>query len=90
MHCIFCNDSTNLGIPDLEPYFKIKHLLQRQDVKVFSSNYALYADMSQRVMQTLKTFSPNTEIYSIDEAFLNITGFTQPLNEYGQQIRKTV
>ena len=52
-----------------EPYFKVKELVKKYNVKVFSSNYALYGDISRRVMSTLKRFSPNIEFYSIDEAF---------------------
>ena len=54
-----------------EPVFKIRHLIQQQNVQVFSSNYALYGDMSQRVMIALAEFTPEIEIYSIDEAFLD-------------------
>jgi DNA polymerase V len=52
-----------------EPVFKIRHLIQQQNIQVFSSNYALYGDMSQRVMMVLAQFTPEIEIYSIDEAF---------------------
>jgi DNA polymerase V len=52
-----------LGLKTGEPYFKVKELLERHKVAVFSSNYALYGDMSQRVMKTLQQFSPEVEIY---------------------------
>ena len=58
-----------------EPYFKVKNIIKKNNVKVFSSNYALYGDMSQRVMEILLGFSPDVEIYSIDEAFLSFKGF---------------
>jgi DNA polymerase V len=78
-----------LGLKMGEPYFKVKELLDRHNVAVFSSNYALYGDMSQRVMKTLQQFSPEVEIYSIDEAFLNLEGF-RDLPKLANQIRETV
>ena len=66
-----------LGIKMGEPYFKAKKIIQKNNVKVFSSNYALYGDISQRVMETLSSFSPDIEIYSIDEAFLGFNGFIE-------------
>ncbi len=59
-----------LGIPMGAPYFQYKDLIDRNNVAVYSSNYTLYGDMSQRVMQTLKTVTPDIQVYSIDEAFL--------------------
>jgi len=80
-----------LGIPMGAPFFQYQKLIQDHNVKVFSSNYALYGDMSKRVMETLKCFSPNVEIYSIDEAFLDLTGFSDKnLIEHGTLIRKTI
>jgi DNA polymerase V len=76
-----------LGIPDLEPYFKLKPLLARHGVHVFSSNYPLYGDTSNRVMETLRHYSPDVEVYSIDEMFLNLEGFNQDLKQYGQQMK---
>jgi DNA polymerase V len=79
------------GIRMGEPMFKIKHLIQQQNIQVFSSNYALYGDMSQRVMMTLTQFAPDIEIYSIDEAFLDLSGFEhRDLVQYGQEIRDRV
>ena len=66
------NEAKNLGIQMGEPFFKCKSIIESEDVKVFSSNYTLYADMSNRVMSIIKDFFPNTEIYSIDEAFVSI------------------
>jgi DNA polymerase V len=81
----------NLGVTRGQPYFKMKYLIQKYDVKIFSSNYSLYGDMSARVMKTLATFTPEIEVYSIDEAFLLLTGFEKSdLTKYGQEIRKTV
>jgi DNA polymerase V len=61
-----------LGIKMGTPYFQIDYLIEKKRLAVFSSNYCLYGDMSLRVMEALNLFSPETEIYSIDEAFLNI------------------
>lgn len=63
-----------LGIKMGAPYFKVKDELRRQHVAVFSSNYALYADLSHRVMLTLAEMAPSVEVYSIDEAFIDLSG----------------
>ena len=67
-------EAKKLGIPMGEPYYKIKHIAGQGRVAVFSSNYRLYGDMSNRVMKTLQRWTPNIEVYSIDEAFLDFTG----------------
>lgn len=79
----------DLGIKMGIPLFKVKDLIKQHHIKIFSSNYTLYGDISARVMQTLETFSPQTEVYSIDEAFLDLSGFSD-LEAYGQKIRSTV
>ena len=80
-----------LGIKMGEPYFKAKKIIKKNNVKVFSSNYALYGDISQRVMEILLGFSPDVEIYSIDEAFLSFKGFKNyELLTYCKYIRKTI
>ena len=80
-----------LGIKMGEPYFKVRNFIKKNNVKVFSSNYALYGDMSQRVMEILLGFSPDVEIYSIDEAFLSLKGFKNyELLTYCKHIRKTI
>lgn len=85
------NEAKALGITMGIPEFQIRPLLQAHKVQVFSSNYRLYGDLSQRVMETLEQFSPDLEIYSIDEAFLSLVGFERRnLTDYGRQIRKTV
>jgi len=85
------NEAKALGIPMGVPAFKYRDLIRRHDIQAFSSNYALYGDMSQRVMETLQQFSPEVEVYSIDEAFLGLTGFTHTnLTDYGCTIRATV
>jgi DNA polymerase V len=78
-----------LGIPDLQPFFKIESFLHAQQVAIFSSNYPLYGDISQRVMQTLKQFSPYIEVYSIDEMFLDIEGMRN-YTDIGQSIKNTL
>ena len=71
--------------------YKFKEIFTQNNINVFSSNYALYGDMSNRVMNTLREFTPDIEIYSIDEAFLQFTGFENyDLNEYGIKIRQRV
>lgn len=80
-----------LGIPMGEPWFKLKNLARKHGILAFSSNYALYADMSNRFMSVLSEFTPNYEIYSIDECFLDLTGFSHlDLTEYAQGIRHRV
>ena len=64
-----------LGIPMGVPWFKIQQEAKRHGIVAFSSNYALYADMSNRVVEILSSFSPNIEVYSIDESFLDLSGF---------------
>lgn len=86
------SEAKALGIKMGAPYFKIKEELQRQQVHVFSSNYSLYADLSHRVMMTLIEMAPAVEIYSIDEAFINVSGISHclSLNEFGHQMRNQV
>lgn len=67
------NEAKKLNIKMGEPYFKFISIVQEHNVKVFSSNFELYADMSRRVMETLRTMVPLIEIYSIDEAFLDLS-----------------
>jgi DNA polymerase V len=85
------NEVKALGIKMGEPWFKMKDVAKRHGIVALSSNYTLYGDMSARVMSILSAFSPNQEIYSIDECFLDLDGF-DPLTliEYGQKIRQTV
>jgi DNA polymerase V len=85
------NEAKALGIGMGVPEFQIRPLLRAHHVQVFSSNYTLYGDMSQRVMETLEQLCPDLEVYSIDEAFLSLSGFTsRNLTEYGRTIRATV
>jgi DNA polymerase V len=85
------NEAKDLGIKMGEPAFHLKEMIEKHRVTVFSSNYTLYGDMSERVMNTLAEFTPDLEIYSIDEAFLDFSGFRHfNLQAYGQEIRRTV
>ncbi len=70
------NEAKALGFKMGDPYFRVKPLINQHRVAVFSSNYTLYGDMSQRVVQTLEEIAPCVEVYSIDEAFLDLRGFT--------------
>ncbi|MCB9026619.1 MAG: Y-family DNA polymerase [Bdellovibrionaceae bacterium] len=80
-----------LGVKMGEPYFKVKDICEKHGVHVFSSNFSLYTNMSDRVMLTLSEFTPELEVYSVDEAFLNLTGFeTWGLEEYARKIKATV
>lgn len=84
------NEAKKLGIAMGAPYFQVKELARRNDVAVFSSNFVLYGDMSRRVMSLLRRFAP-AEVYSIDEAFLDFSGFDQELlRERGLEIVRTV
>jgi DNA polymerase V len=85
------NEAKALGIKMGVPVFQISSLIKTHKVQVFSSNYALYADMSQRIMNTLSGFTPDIEIYSIDEAFLDLSQFKRyDLTDYGHKIRSTI
>lgn len=84
------SEAKALGIRMGVPAFEIEGLIEKNSIETFSSNYTLYADMSSRVMETLSTFTPEMEVYSIDEAFLNLAGLCSSLTEYGRRIRRTV
>ena len=81
-----------LGIKMGVPVFQIKAEMQRHGILAFSSNYALYADLSSRVMRTLEEMAPRVEVYSIDEAFLDLTGIESVISlvEFGQQVRERI
>jgi len=84
------DEAKALGIAMGVPAFKVAGILEKNNVHIFSSNYTLYADMSDRVMQTLSTFTPAIEIYSIDEAFLNLAALSQSPVDCASRIRATV
>jgi len=85
------NEAKALGIKMGAPLFKIQDIVKKNHVKVFSSNFSFYGDMSSRVMETLKQFSPSLEIYSIDEAFLDLSSLHEKeLFSHGCRIREVV
>uniref|UniRef100_UPI00186A0691 Y-family DNA polymerase n=1 Tax=Aureimonas psammosilenae TaxID=2495496 RepID=UPI00186A0691 len=80
-----------LGIRMGEPFFKIRDLCRDEGVAVFSSNYTLYGDMSARMNAIYRDWSPDVEVYSIDESFLDLTGFgRRDLDAYARDLRATV
>jgi DNA polymerase V len=85
-------EAKKLQVPMGSPYFKLKDEFRKYGVHIFSSNYALYADMSNRVMTTLEGMAPAVEIYSIDEAFMNLEGMSriEPLEEFGRRVRARI
>ena len=83
------NEVKALGVKMGQPWFQFKDLARKHGILIYSSNYTLYADMSSRVMNILSTFSPNQEVYSIDECFLDLTGF-RDTPAYGHTIRNTI
>ena len=83
------NEVKALGVKMGQPWFELKNLAKKHGIIAYSSNYTLYADMSNRVMDVLGMFSPNQEIYSIDECFLDLTGFSD-LPRYGKEIRQRI
>ena len=85
------NEVKALGVGMGAPWFKFKDLAKQHKIVALSSNYALYADMSNRVMSILSQFSPDQEIYSIDESFLDLSQFKRrELIAYGQQMRNRI
>jgi len=85
------NEAKALGIPMGAPAFKYDSVFKKYKVYVFSTNFPLYGDMSSRVMSILSNYTPNIEIYSIDEAFLEFKGFNNyDLEQYGRDIRKKI
>jgi DNA polymerase V len=83
------DEAQNLGLPMGAPAFKYKSFFKEHQVRVFSSNYPLYGDMSSRVMSILRQFSPNIEVYSIDEAFMLLNS-KDDFNKLGHQMRNQV
>lgn len=84
------NEAKDMGVPMGTPYFKSRAMLERHGVAVFSSNYALYGDLSARVMRVLTRFCPSVDIYSIDEAFCDLTGVPGGAEAFGRRLRATV
>ncbi len=91
--CAVCPIARKLGIPKFEPYFKVKWLLQKHGVVVRSSNYELYADLSERMMNIIARYSDNHYVYSIDESFIhfkNYGGLIKDWHQYGHEIRRAI
>jgi DNA polymerase V len=92
--CIVARSNEARAIPGLKmgvPLFKVQHLIDAHNVQVFSSNYALYSDMSSRVMSVLGTFTPEIELYSIDEAFMRVDAPKRGnLTDFGREIKEKV
>lgn len=85
------NEVKALGVQMGAPWFKMKDLARQHGIIALSSNYALYADMSNRVMSILREYSPDQEVYSIDESFLDLTGFqSRDLTRYSQHMRQRI
>lgn len=84
------NEAKALGIKMGAPFFQIEKFAKQEGIAVFSSNFALYGDMSQRVMHSLSRYAPRVEVYSIDECFLDLSGLPQDLTLYCLDICKTV
>ena len=84
------DEAKKLGVGMAEPYFQSMHVIKKNNIAVFSSNYHLYGDMSWRVMETLRQLAP-AEVYSVDEAFLSLDDFSpSQLHAYAHQIKETV
>lgn len=84
------NEAKALGIKMGEPYFKLRDLVAREGLIACSSNYALYADLSSRVMRTVASMTPRIEVYSIDEAFADLQGVQGDLEQLGREIRARI
>ncbi len=82
------NEAKALGIKMGDPLFKIRDIVERNHVHVFSGNFALYGDMSRRVQEVLMNYSPSIEVYSIDEAFLDLDGLDLDLDKYAKEISR--
>jgi DNA polymerase V len=83
------NEAKAIGVRMGQPWFECKALTEEHGILALSSNYALYADLSNRVMNVLSTYSPRTEVYSIDECFVDLTG-TPKLRDVSYQMREQV
>jgi DNA polymerase V len=91
--CAVCPIARRLGIPKFIPYFQIKDLLHKHGVVVRSSNYELYADLSERMMNVIARYCDDQHIYSIDESFLhfkNYSGVIKDWHQYGHEIRRAI
>lgn len=82
------NEAKALGIKMGDPLFKIRDIVEKNHVHVFSGNFALYGDMSRRVQEVLRCYSPSIEVYSIDEAFLDLDGMDVDFDKYAKEISR--
>lgn len=83
-------EAKEIGIPDLHAFFKVKPFLEKNNIAIFSANFSLYGDISWRVMETLRHFSPKTEVYSIDEMFVDLQGEQKDLKPLGREIKDRI
>jgi DNA polymerase V len=84
------NEAKEFGVKMAQPLYQFTDIVKKHDIQVLSGNFHLYTDMSNRVMQVLADMAPLTQQYSIDECFLDITGMTEDLDEYGHTVRAKV
>lgn len=84
------DEAKALGLKMGDPYFKIKDFLRDNGVVAFSSNYALYGDISSRVQQTIESMVPRAEVYSIDELFADLTGIQEPIGDFAREIQSRI
>ena len=85
------NEAKKLGIKMGQPAFECREIIEKHNIKIFSSNYSLYADMSERVLRVLRDFSPTLEAYSIDEAFLDLSNLDRAdFTRFGREVKATV
>jgi DNA polymerase V len=90
--CIISRSNEAKAIPGIKmgiPYFEIRDIVKKHNIQIFSSNYTLYADLSNRTMSILKSLAIRQEVYSIDESFLDLTGIPE-LTLHGHKIRTTI
>ncbi|NQZ23590.1 MAG: Y-family DNA polymerase [Colwellia sp.] len=91
--CAVCPIARRLGVPKFKPYFQIKHFLAKHNVVIRSSNYELYADLSEKMMNVIARYCDNQYVYSIDESFLQFKHYSNIIDdwhEYGHKIRRAV
>jgi len=81
------NEAKECGVKMAQPLYQFTDIVKKHDIQVLSGNFHLYTDMSNRVMQVLADMAPATQPYSIDECFLDITGMTNNLDEYGRAVQ---
>ena len=84
------NEAKAAGIKMGQPLYQAQPLIKKYGITIFSANFTLYGDMSNRVMTTLRSLVPSTEVYSIDEAFFDLRGIAEPLDEYGRRTGRII